>query len=396
MQHIILLGATGSVGRQTLDIVREHSDRLQVVAMSAGSNVELFARQVEEFQPQQIAIADGEAGERFLAVHSEWRSRCLGLGAEAVSTLATQPADIVVNALLGYAGLRPTLAALQTGTDVALSNKETLVVAGELVRQAADSTGARLLPVDSEHSAIHQCLRAGQLHEVRRLVLTASGGPFRTHSRAEMRGITPAEALRHPTWSMGAKITIDSATLMNKGLEVLEAHWLFDVGYDRIDILVHPESVVHSLVEFEDGSVIAQLGATDMRLPIWYALHAPERPPAAFARLDLAAVGALHFEPLDRERFPCVDLALQAGGRGGVFPGILNAANEVAVAAFLEDRLRFLEIPELIAAVLREAETNTALPPALSLESLHRADAWAREAAARYVLQACSTGERSC
>jgi len=396
MQRIVILGATGSVGRQTLDIVREHPERFTVVGLSAGSNVDLFARQLAEFQPQHFAIADVPAGEALLAERPALRPHCVGLGAEAIAALAAAPADIVVNALLGYAGLRPTLAALQTGTDVALSNKESLVVAGELVRQAANASGARILPVDSEHSAIHQCLRAGARHEVRRLVLTASGGPFRTRTRAAMQHITPAEALRHPTWSMGAKITIDSATLMNKGLEVLEAHWLFDVDFDRIDILVHPESIVHSLVEFEDGSVLAQLGAADMRLPIWYALHAPERPPAAFARLDLAAVGALRFEALDRERFPAVDLAVRAGRRGGVFPGILNAANEVAVAAFLEARLRFLEISELLAAVLQEAEGNPELAPVLTLETLHQADAWARKAAGRFVLQACSTGERSC
>ena len=396
MQRIVVLGATGSVGRQTLAIVRDHPERFQVAGLCAGSNVELFARQLAEFQPQHFAIADVAAGEALLAAQPSLRPRCVGLGADAITALATTPADVVVNALLGYAGLRPTLAALQTGTDVALANKESLVVAGELVQQAAKATGARILPIDSEHSAIHQCLRAGARHEVRRLVLTASGGPFRAHTREAMRDITPAEALRHPTWSMGAKITIDSATLMNKGLEVLEAHWLFDVGFDRIDILVHPESIVHSLVEFEDGSVLAQLGAADMRLPIWYALHAPARPPAAFTRLDLTAVGTLHFEPLDRERFPCVDLALGAGRRGGVFPGVLNAANEVAVAAFLDARLRFLEIPELLAAVLHDAEGNPELPAVLTLEALHRADAWARQTAARFVSQTCSTGERSC
>ena len=396
MQRIVVLGATGSVGRQTLDIVREHPERFQVVALSAGANVDLLAQQLAEFQPRRFAVADVAAGESLLGRAPQWRSQCIGLGAEAVAAAAAEPADIVVNALLGYAGLRPTLAALQTGTDVALSNKESLVVAGELVRQAANATGARILPVDSEHSAIHQCLRAGARHEVRRLLLTASGGPFRTRTRAAMQHITPAEALRHPTWSMGAKITIDSATLMNKGLEVLEAHWLFDVDFDRIDVLVHPESIVHSLVEFEDGSVLAQLGVTDMRLPIWYALHAPERPPTALPRLDLASVATLSFEALDRERFPCVDLAVRAGRHGGVFPGILNAANEVAVAAFLDGRLRFLEIPELLAAVLEEAAGNQALPAVLTLETLHQADAWAREAAGRFVVQACSTGERSC
>ncbi len=393
MKRIVLLGATGSVGRQTVDIVLAHPDRLQIVGLSAGSNTQLLEQQLAVFQSARFAVADVAAGERFLAAQPQLRSRCVGVGAAAVEGLARAEADIVVNALLGYAGLRPTLAALQTGTDVALSNKETMVVAGELVRQAADATGARILPVDSEHSAIFQCLRAGQRHEVRKLILTASGGPFRTLSRAAMQGIRRDQALRHPTWSMGPKITVDSATLMNKGLEVLEAHWLFSVDLDQIDILVHPESIVHSLVEFADGSTIAQLGVTDMRLPIWYALHEPERPAAAFGRLDLARVGALRFEPLDRERFPCVDLAIRAGKRGGTAPAVLNAANEVAVAAFLDERLRYLEIPELVAFVLREAQA-AAVPARLDLETLHHADAWARQAAERFVAQACSLGER--
>ena len=395
MKRVVVLGATGSVGRQTLDIVREHRERLQVVGLSAGANVDLLAHQIAEFQPAAFAVADAVVGEQFLASHPDLRARCVGVGTDSVCQLARVPADIVVNALLGYAGLRPTLAALASGTDVALSNKETMVVAGELVRRAADATGARILPVDSEHSAIFQCLRAGQRHEVRRLILTASGGPFRTLPRAEMQHITRAQALRHPTWSMGPKITIDSATMMNKGLEVLEARWLFDVDFDRIEILVHPESIVHSMVEFADGSVIAQLGPTDMRLPIWHALHEPERPEADFPRLDLAAVGSLSFEALDRERFPCVDLAVTAGRRGGLTPAILNAANEAAVAAFLDGRLRFLEVPELIGAVLEQAPEQAPSTPVLDLESIHAADRWAREAASRFV-NACPMGETRC
>ena len=396
MKRVVVLGATGSVGRQTLDIVRAHPERLRVVGLSAGANVELLAEQIAAFAPEAFAVADAAAGERLLAARPELRPRCLGSGAGAVCELARLRADIVVNALLGYAGLRPTLAALESGTDVALSNKETMVVAGELVRRAADATGARILPVDSEHSAILQCLRAGQRHEVRRLILTASGGPFRTLSRAEMQHITRTEALKHPTWSMGAKITIDSATLMNKGLEVLEARWLFDVDFDRIDILVHPESIVHSLVEFADGSVMAQLGPTDMRLPIWHALHEPERPAAQFAPLDLAAVGSLSFEPLDRERFPCVDLAVGAGRRGGLYPAILNGANEAAVAAFLDGRLRYLEIPELLSAVLESAADGAPAAGELDLDSIHAADRWARDAASRFIQQACPTGEPRC
>jgi 1-deoxy-D-xylulose-5-phosphate reductoisomerase len=394
MKRVVVLGSTGSVGRQTLDIVRAHPERFQVVGLSAGSNIDLLAQQIDEFEPEAFAIADEAAGEKLMARDPRLRRACAGLGAAALCDVARLRADIVVNALLGYAGLEPTLAALDAGTDVALSNKETLVVAGALVRQAADATGARILPVDSEHSAILQCLRAGERREVRRLILTASGGPFRTHSREEMRRITRQEALCHPTWSMGAKITVDSATLMNKGLEVLEAHWLFDVDFDQIEIVVHPESIVHSLVEFEDGSVIAQLGPPDMRLPIWYALHAPARPEASFAPLDLAAVGRLHFESLDHERFPCVDLAIGAGRRGGVYPAILNAANELAVAAFLDERLRYLDIPELIDTVLKEACARA--PARLDHGAIRDADAWAREVATRHILQGCPTGDPPC
>jgi 1-deoxy-D-xylulose-5-phosphate reductoisomerase len=396
MKEIVVLGCTGSVGRQTLELVRQNARQLRVVGLSARGNVELLARQVQEFQPAHFVVADASAGEKLLASHPEHSSRCLGFGTDALCELARQPCDVVVNALLGYAGLRPTLAALAAGTDVALSNKECMVVAGELVRHAADAHGASIRPVDSEHSAIDQCIRAGHRSEVRRVVLTASGGPFRTWPLEKLRDITRADALNHPTWSMGDKITVDSATLMNKGLEVIEAHWLFDIDFDRIDILVHPESIVHSMVEFVDGSVIAQLGPADMRLPIWYALHAPERTPLELPRLDLAQIGALHFEQLDRKRFPCVDLALQAGLRGGVAPAVLNAANEVAVAAFLEDRLRYLDIPELLGTVLEEATAGATASSGLDLQALHAADSRARESAQRFILETCPTGEPPC
>ncbi|MFQ5601093.1 MAG: 1-deoxy-D-xylulose-5-phosphate reductoisomerase [Candidatus Krumholzibacteriia bacterium] len=392
MKRVVILGATGSVGRQTLDIVRARPDLLRVVGLSAGSNCELLAEQIAEFEPGRFAVADAEAGRRMLERYPKLQQACIGVGPEALCELARGPADVVVNALLGYAGLKPTLAALDAGTDVALSNKETMVVAGELVRHAADATRAQLLPVDSEHSAILQCLRAGKRHEVRRLILTASGGPFRTLLRAEMQNVSCVDALQHPTWSMGRKITIDSATLMNKGLEVLEARWLFDVDFDRIDILVHPQSIVHSMVEYEDGSVIAQLGTTDMRLPIWYALHGPERPAAEFGQLDLADIGTLTFEPLDHERFPCVDLAVEAGRRGGVYPAMLNAANEVAVAAFLEERIHYLDIPEVLAATLDEGGRRPAAR--LDLESIAEADGRAREIASRLVARRNVSGER--
>lgn len=392
MKRIVILGSTGSIGRQTLDIVRRHPSALQVVGLAAGRGGEAFEAQIEAFGPQVFALADAAAGQALLARHPEWHRRSAGFGEDAVCDVARSPADVVVNALPGYAGLRPTLAALEAGTDLALANKESLVVAGELVRRAAGTSGARIRPVDSEHSAIHQCLRAGRRDEVRRLVLTASGGPFRTRNRLD--DVTPADALRHPTWSMGAKITIDSATLMNKGLEVIEAHHLFGIDYDRIDVLVHPQSIVHSLVEFQDGSVVAQLGTADMRLPIWAALHDPERPPADFGRLDLLAVGPLTFEPVDAQRFPCVRLAVDAGRRGGLYPAVLNAANEVAVAAFLEERLRFADIPAVIESALAGAGLEA--DAALDLDAIAAADAGARRTAAAAVRARTTQREARC
>jgi len=395
MKRIVVLGSTGSVGRQTLDIVRQHPESLRVVGLAAGRNVELLAEQLAEFRPQAFAVADAAAGDRLLARFPQWRQHDAGPGTDGLCAVARTPADVVVNALLGYAGLRPTLAALEVGTDLALANKESLVVAGELVRRAADTSGARLLPVDSEHNAIFQCLRAGRQEEVRRLILTASGGPFRTCTSAALATVTPADALRHPTWSMGPKITIDSATLLNKGFEVIEAHWLFGVDFDRIDILVHPQSIVHSLVEFVDGSVMAQLGPPDMRLPIWNALHDPARLPASFARLDLTSVGTLRFEALDRQRFPCVGLAIEAGRRGGVCPAVLNAANEVAVAAFLEERVHFVDIPAILATALEDPECDRPATAALDLEAIAAADTRARDAARRFIAARCTPGARA-
>jgi 1-deoxy-D-xylulose-5-phosphate reductoisomerase len=383
MKRVVVLGSTGSIGRQALDIAREHPDRIGVVGLAANRDVARLAEQIAAFQPEIFAVGDAEAGARLLREHPEWKSRCAGFGVEAVSQVAATRAGIVLNGLLGYAGLRPSLAALAAGNDVALANKESMVVAGALLHAAAAATGARIVPVDSEHSAIDQCLRSGNRSEVRRLVLTASGGPFRTWSRDRMRAATLADALRHPTWSMGAKISIDSATLMNKGLEILEAHALFGIEFDAIDVIVHPQSIVHSMVEFIDGSVVAQLGTTDMRLPIWYALHAPERVTADFGRLDLAQVGTLSFEPLDGERFPCVGLAVEAGRLGGTAPAILNAANEVAVAALLEERIRYLDIPAVIEKTLADVAPHSGTT--LDLETIAAADADARRVASERV-----------
>ena len=383
MKRVVVLGSTGSVGRQALDIAGAHPGEMGVVGLAAGRNVKLLAEQLVAFPAARFAVADLEAGEALLRSHPEWGSRCAGFGPAAVCAVAAGPADMVLNGLLGYAGLRPSLAALQAGIDLALANKESMVVAGELMCAAATASGARIVPVDSEHSAIHQCLRSGQAHEVRRLVLTASGGPFRTHTPEQMRRVTVADALRHPTWSMGEKITIDSSTLMNKGLEILEAHWLFGMDFDAIDVLVHPQSIVHSMVEFVDGSVIAQLGTADMRIPIWVALHDPARLPADFGRLDLARVGTLTFEPLDAERFPCVRLAVEAGRRGGTQPAALNAANEVAVEAFRAGRLGYLQVPEVIAAAL--ADAGAAPEAGLDLESIATADRRARQVAGEWI-----------
>ncbi len=355
MKRIVVLGSTGSIGRQALAIAADNPAALAVVGLAAGRNVELLRTQLEAFPAAVFAVADPAAGARLLDAVPAWRGRCVGFGPEAVCAVARLAADVVLNGLTGYAGLRPSLAALEAGTHLALANKESMVVAAHLMRAAARRSGVEIRPVDSEHSALGQCLRAGSTSEVRRLLLTASGGPFRTWSRDALAQATLADALRHPTWSMGAKITIDSATLMNKGLEIIEAHGLFGVEYDAIDVVVHPQSIVHSLVEFVDGSVVAQLGTPDMRLPIWIALHAPERVAADFGRLDLARAGTLTFEPVDQERFPCVGLAVAAGRRGGTFPAILNAANEVAVAAFLDGRIRYLEIAAAVGAVLEDA-----------------------------------------
>jgi 1-deoxy-D-xylulose-5-phosphate reductoisomerase len=380
MKRIVVLGSTGSIGRQTLDLARAYPDHLRIVALTAGKDTTRLQAQLDEFEPAVFAVGDAAAGERWLEQAPRWRDRCLGFGARAVCAAARQPADVVVNGLSGYAGLRPSLAALEAGTHLALANKESLVVAGPLLTAAAARSGVEIRAVDSEHSAIAQCLRAGGHGEVRRLVLTASGGPFRTWSRQRMARATVEDALRHPTWSMGAKITIDSATLMNKGLEILEAHALFGMPFDAIDVIVHPQSIVHSMVEFVDGSVVAQLGTPDMRLPIWIALQAPERVPAEFDRLDLTRTGDLTFEPLDGERFPCVGLAVAAGRRGGTFPAILNAANEVAVAAFLDHRIAYTDIATTVAAVLDGAPA-WAPSGRLDLDTIATADARARDAA---------------
>jgi 1-deoxy-D-xylulose-5-phosphate reductoisomerase len=351
MKALAILGSTGSIGTSTLDIVEGLPEQFRVAALAAGSNLDRLEVQVRRYRPALVAVARESSGREL--------ARRLGAGGTEVCwgpdglrrAAAESGADMVVSAIVGAAGLAPTAAAVQAGKDVALANKESLVMAGELITREAQAHGVRILPVDSEHSAIFQCLGGNGAREVRRLVLTASGGPFRTRPRATFATITPEEALKHPTWSMGKKITIDSATLMNKGLEVIEAHWLFGLPVQQVDVIIHPQSIVHSLVEYVDGSLLAQLGVPDMRVPIQYALTYPERHENAVPRLVLDRLAGLTFELVDREKFPCLDLAYEAAGTGGSAPAVLNAANEVAVHQFLARRIGFDEI----ATVIRKA-----------------------------------------
>jgi 1-deoxy-D-xylulose-5-phosphate reductoisomerase len=351
VKRLAILGSTGSIGCSTLDVVRSHAGRFRVVALAAGTNLELLEAQAREFRPEVVAVKEADAARE---LQCRLGSLCRVVhGRDGRIEVATHPdAQVLVSALVGAVGLEPTYAAIGLGRDVALANKETLVVAGEQMTRRAEETGAKILPVDSEHNALHQCLRGEDAREVRRLWLTASGGPFRNHSAEALARVTVEEALRHPTWKMGPKITIDSATLMNKGLEVIEARWLFNIGADRIRVVVHPKSVVHSMVEFLDGSFKAQLGVTDMRHPIQYALSWPERWSASLPEFDPVAAGPLEVEAPDLERFSCLRLAFGALQRAGAAPAVLNAANEVAVQAFLEGRARFLEIPAVIEATL--------------------------------------------
>ena len=353
MKTVTILGSTGSIGRRTLELVAAFPEQFRVGGLTArGSDVGLIAQQVRAHRPAAVALLDRAALDRLARELPAPRPELLG-GAEGLEAIAgSVDADVVVSAMVGAAGLVPTLAAIHAGRTIALANKETLVMAGALMTRAAREQGVRLLPVDSEHSALFQCLAGAAPREVRRLVLTASGGPFRGKSRATLETVTVEQALRHPTWRMGAKITIDSATLMNKGLEVLEAHWLFGVPFERIDVVVHPQSIIHSMVEFVDRSVLGQLGMPDMGIPILYALTYPDRLPCPAPALDLVALGSLTFEAPDEEAFPCLALARQAGQAGGAAPLVLNAANEVAVAAFLDRRCGFLDIPRLIGDAL--------------------------------------------
>lgn len=374
MKGLSILGSTGSVGTNVLRIVDAFPDRFDVVGLAAGGNIELLARQVATYRPKVVSVAT-RASLLALGRLVDLSGMRAAWGPPGMVEVAThEGARTVVAAAVGAVGLVPTYRALEAGKDVALANKETLVMAGELMLRQSRAHGGRLLPIDSEHCALHQCLEGRSPEDVRRLVLTASGGPFRERPAATFDKVTPEEALRHPTWSMGRKITIDSATLMNKGLEVVEAHWLFGVPPERIEVLVHPQSIVHSLVEFVDGTVLAQLGVTDMRLPIQYALSHPERWEAAIPGLDLTRPMHLDFDRPDQDRFPCLGLAYRALARGGSAPAVLNAANEEAVSGFLEGRIPFTAIPESVGEVM-EAHPSS---PLSALEDVLEADAWAR------------------
>jgi 1-deoxy-D-xylulose-5-phosphate reductoisomerase len=369
MRKVLILGSTGSIGTQALDVVGR-SEELQVVGLAAGSGWEATLEQAREHGVPVVALADEAAAER---ARGEWSGRVLS-GEEGVRELiASSGADLVLNGIVGAAGLASTVVALSAGIDVALANKESLVVGGELVMALAEGTGARLLPVDSEHSALHQLIGAEGPGTVEKLILTASGGPFR--GREDLSGVSVADALAHPTWRMGGRITIDSATLMNKGFEAIEAHHLFAVPYERIDVVVHPQSLVHSLIQLIDGSSLAHLGHPDMRVPISYALHFPNRAGVDVPRLDLAAAGELTFEHPDPETFACLRLALDAGEAGGTAPCVLNAADEVAVAAFLDGRIPFIGIPAVIERVLEEMPPR----PITHFDDLFATDAEARE-----------------
>jgi len=382
MKRISLLGSTGSIGVSTLDVVGAHPDQFVVTALAAGRNITLMKQQIERFRPRLAAVFD--------EAHARELRRLLGpasatdvlFGPEGYrETAAFADADMVVSAMVGAAGLLPTLDAIEAGKDIALANKETLVMAGHLVLRKATERGVKIIPVDSEHSAIFQCLQGNRREDVRRIILTASGGPFLHASEEELAKVTPAQALRHPNWAMGKKITIDSATMMNKGLEVIEAGWLFGLPGTAIDVLIHPQSIVHSLVEYRDGSVIAQMGVPDMRIPIAYALSYPNRLTRGEKNLDLRKVGTLTFLDSDPIRFPALRLAYTAAKTGGTMPAVLNGANEMAVTAFIEEKIRFDKIISVVEEVLSR-HRGQADP---GIDAILAADRWAREEAGKII-----------
>lgn len=383
MKHLSILGSTGSIGRNALSVVGTHSDEFVVAGLAANTSVDRIEQQVRQFHPRLVALSDGEAANQLRKRLKDVKSVEVLSGAEGVSAIATMgEVDLVLEAIGGGAGLLPTLEAIQAGKDLAFVNKEALVMCGPLIIKKAKENGIRLLPVDSEISAIFQCLsnvnRAGcQRAEIHRLILTGSGGPFRETPSDQLRSVTPQQALKHPNWKMGAKVTIDSATMMNKGFEVIESKWFFDVELSQIEVVIHPESIIHSMVEFVDGSLIAQLGVSDMRLPIQYALTYPGRFPTAVPRLDLSQIGALHMKPVDSGKFPCLEFAYSAAKVGGTLPTVLSSADEVVVEAFLNRQIGFMDIPNCLEEVMTQHDVT--FQP--TLDDILAADRWARSVA---------------
>lgn len=381
MKYVSILGSTGSIGKQALNVISANPDKFQVVALTANKNDELLEQQIEQFRPLIAVLADSSAGER-LARRYKGFTKILK-GEEGILEAATIPqADVVLTSMVGFAGLKPTLAAIDAGKDIALANKETLVAAGELVNQRAREKKVRILPVDSEHSAILQCLRGEDHRNIRKIILTASGGPFRGFSAEQLKKVTISDCLKHPNWDMGNKITIDSATLANKGLEVIEAKWLFNVEYEQIEVVVHPQSIIHSMVEFVDGAIMAQLGKPDMRIPIQYALTYPDRIESSLDRLDFRTLSSLTFETPDVNTFPSLKMAFMAGRAGGTLPCVFSAANEEAVYAFLKGRIQFHNISEIVKfAIERHKLINNP-----NLHQIFAADEWARSLVSEAIL----------
>jgi 1-deoxy-D-xylulose-5-phosphate reductoisomerase len=382
MKKIALLGSTGSIGVSTLDVVSSHPDEFTVTALAAGRNIMLLKNQIDRFRPLLAAVVDDEHARELRRLLGPRSATAVFSGREGYrEAAASAGADMVVSAMVGAAGLLPTLDAIEAGRDIALANKEALVMAGGIVLRKATEKGVKIIPVDSEHSAVFQCLQGHRREDIRRIILTASGGPFRDASRDELRTVTPAQALQHPNWSMGKKITIDSATMMNKGLEVIEAGWLFGIPITAIDVLIHPQSIVHSLVEFRDGTVFAQLGAPDMRIPIAYALSFPRRLLRTEPPLDLSRIGALEFSKPDLERFPSLKLAYAAAQKRGTMPAVINAANECAVAAFIDGKIGFTDICHVSKGVF----DRHCVQDEPEIEAVLAADRWAREEAEKII-----------
>ncbi|OCL27123.1 1-deoxy-D-xylulose-5-phosphate reductoisomerase [Orenia metallireducens] len=385
MKKITILGSTGSIGQQTLEVVEELHGQFEVLALTANSSIELLAEQINKFKPK-YAVLMNDSLVNELKYKLSYNETQILTGLEGLIKVATlNEIDLLVNAVVGAIGVKPTLAAIRAGKDIALANKETLVTAGAIVMREAKDNDVKILPIDSEHNAIFQALQGEDRKAVKKIILTASGGPFRTIAADKLAEVTVAEALNHPNWNMGGKITIDSATLMNKGLEVIEAKWLFDLDYEQIDVVVHPQSIIHSLVEYKDHSILAELGLPDMKVPIQYALTYPSRNTNNLESLNLAKVGALTFEEPRKDLFPCLEYAYEAGRRGGTMPAVLNAANEIAVSKFLEGKIKFIDIPKLIKKVM-SAHTVVDNP---TLDQIIEADTWAR-------LEAQKEGEKVC